>query len=373
MVKSYLIGLNIVGVVLLSLLYTQDGIKFEFSNQVGVNIGKSETITLTIDKGDATGAARLVLGLNRAKGVEATILNASGGIPDKEADNLIIRWDNLPPEPIVTVSFEVRGLQYGVQVIDGEFSYMDGTRKTIYLPEKVIHVYPASTPQLDCYREIKEISPGLYEVELVIDPGNLTGFGGVKEKIPEGFAANIIDASNATSKIDPGNGRMVFTWLELPPAGQKIKVKYALKEVTPTESIYNIEGYFWAEYMIVDDKSVEYYIPTMGKAKELPPPNLPDNLSDVTFKVQIMAAHKVVGQEYFKRMHKFSTEFSVEAHEGWQKYIIGNYPEYQFARDKREELRNSTNLPKPFVTAYNKNKRITVQEALVLSNQKWVQ
>ncbi|MCB0478752.1 MAG: hypothetical protein KDC84_11335 [Crocinitomicaceae bacterium] len=373
MVKSYLIGLNIVGVVLISLLYTQDGVNFEYSNQVGVNINETKTITLTIDKGDATGAARLVLGLNRAKGVEATILNAGGGVPDKEEGNLIFRWENLPPEPVIEVTFEVRGLQYGTQIIDGEFSFMDGTRKTLHLPDKVIHVYPEKTPKLDCHRDIKETEKGMYEIELVIDPGSNTGFGGIKENIPEGYAAKILEANNATTKIDPGNGRIVFTWLELPPAGEKIKVKYALKEITPTESIYNIEGYFWAEYMIVDGKSVEYFIPTTGKAKELPTPQIDPPLTDVTYKVQIMAAHKVVGKEYFQRMHKFNTEFTVEAHEGWQKYIIGNFPEYQFARDKREELRGSTNLPKPFVTAYNKTKRITVQEALVLSNQKWVQ
>ncbi len=376
MVKSYLIGLNVVGVLLLSLLATQDSITFEYGPVVGVNINETKTITLTIDKGSIVGAGRLVLGFNKAKGIEATILDAGGAVPDKEEGNLIFRWDNLPLEPVIKVSFEIRGIKYGNQVIDGEFSYMDGTRKTIHLPEKVIHVYPEKTPHLNCQREIKRTEAGDYEVELEIDPGALYGFGGVKENIPDGFVAKIIESSDAIEKLEQEKGQMIFTWLELPTLGEKIKIKYILKQVDPNAKIYDIDGFFWAEYMIVDNKSVEYYIPTTDKyGLEQKLPEIKDttpSITDVTYKVQIMAAHKVVGKAYFQRVHKFNQDFSVEEHEGWQKYIIENYPEYQFARDRREQLRKSTNLPKPFVTAYNKNKRITVQEALMLSNQDWV-
>lgn len=379
MVKSYLIGLNVVGIVLLSLLAVKNDVTFEYGPIVGVNINETKTVTLTINKGNVTGAARLVLGFSKARGIEATILNAAGGIPDKEGDNLIFRWDNLPADPIITISFEVRGTQFGNQIIDGEFSYMDGTRKTLHLPEKEIHVYPEKTPHLECKREIFKSDNGAYGVTLRINPGALSGFGGVKENIPDGFVAKIYQSSDAIEKLEQDKGQMIFTWLELPSDGEEIIIKYGLKQVDPNAKIYEIDGFFWAEYMIVDNKSVEYYIPTTSKhGFEQKLPEIKDTvrevptITDVTYKVQIMAAHKVVGQEYFKRVHKFSEEFTVEAHEGWQKYIIENYPEYQFARDRRDELRKNTNLPKPFVTAYNKNKRITVQEALMLSNQKWV-
>lgn len=375
MVKSYLIGLNIVGVFLLSILYTQDKVKFEYGPIVGVNIGETKTVTLSIDKGIAIGAGKLILGFSKAQGIEATILNAGGAVPEREEGNLILRWDNLPAEPIINISFEITGRLYGNQIIDGEFSYVDGTRKTIHIPEKVIHVYPEKTPQLECHRDISKTSEHDYDISLEINPGDMKGFGGIKENIPEGFAANILDAGDATAKIDPLKNQIVFTWLQLPSNGQNISVKYQLKEITPNNPIYDIDGFFWAEYMIVDNQSVEYYIPTTNKhgfEKEKPKLETPPANGDVTFKVQIMAAHKVVGKQYFKSMHKFSADFTVENHEGWQKYTIGHFPEYQFARDKREELRKNTNLPKPFVTAYNKTDRITVQEALILANQKWL-
>ena len=54
------------------------------------------------------------------------------------------------------------------------------------------------------------------------------------------------------------------------------------------------------------------------------------------------------------------------------KYTTGSYGVYKDARDKRNSL-DSYNFPGPFVTAYKHGERITVQEALTLTNQEWVQ
>lgn len=91
----------------------------------------------------------------------------------------------------------------------------------------------------------------------------------------------------------------------------------------------------------------------------------------VNYKVQIMAAHKPVSPEYFQTNHQITDQVSSEMHEGWHKFLIGSYGDYRQARDKREAV-SANKLPGPFVTAYNGAKRITVQEALMISNQKWV-
>jgi hypothetical protein len=61
---------------------------------------------------------------------------------------------------------------------------------------------------------------------------------------------------------------------------------------------------------------------------------------------------------------------NTEMHEGYTKCIVGKHDEYRSARDAREGIR-SKGVNDAFVTAYNSGRRITVQEALMITSQKW--
>lgn len=102
--------------------------------------------------------------------------------------------------------------------------------------------------------------------------------------------------------------------------------------------------------------------------------SIPAPEKGVVYKVQISAGHKEVGRNYFAARHRYNGDFSIERHQGWIKYVTGRFGSYAEARDQRVAFNTAGhNFPGPFVTAYNNGDRITVQEALVLSNQKWVQ
>lgn len=94
--------------------------------------------------------------------------------------------------------------------------------------------------------------------------------------------------------------------------------------------------------------------------------------AQINYKVQILAAHRIAGKEYFSKSFKFNDQFNLENHEGWVKYTTGSFSEYKRARDKRNNLSNYQ-FPGPFVTAYNNGERVTVQEALIVSKQTWIQ
>ncbi len=93
--------------------------------------------------------------------------------------------------------------------------------------------------------------------------------------------------------------------------------------------------------------------------------------SGITYRVQLMAGKNVVGKEYLRKRHNFHSKFSIENHEGWIKYTYGTFGTYKSARDQRNMVRGQYNFDGPFVSAYNDGERITVQEALMISKQKW--
>lgn len=100
-----------------------------------------------------------------------------------------------------------------------------------------------------------------------------------------------------------------------------------------------------------------------------PPPS-----SGVNFRVQVCAGHQPVRSDHFEKVYKFTEEkIYTENHEGWIKYTIGGFDAYKSARDRREQVTTGYSFPGPFVTAYNNGARITVQEALMITRQRWVQ
>jgi hypothetical protein len=99
--------------------------------------------------------------------------------------------------------------------------------------------------------------------------------------------------------------------------------------------------------------------------------SIPNPDTGVSYKVQIAASHSVVTQSYFVKKHSFKKNVNIENHEGWVKYTTGSFDMYKGARDERELIRNAHSFRGPFVTAYNDGERITVQEALMISKQKW--
>ncbi|MEY5043324.1 MAG: hypothetical protein RJA19_551 [Bacteroidota bacterium] len=102
------------------------------------------------------------------------------------------------------------------------------------------------------------------------------------------------------------------------------------------------------------------------------PVQVPAPERGVAFRVQVLAAHRQVGESYFQGRYGFGPRIDAESHEGWIKYTTGSHSAYAQARDSREQIRASHDFPGPFVTAYLDGRRITVQEALTISAQQWI-
>ncbi|TAL58883.1 MAG: hypothetical protein EPN85_10500 [Bacteroidetes bacterium] len=235
-----------------------------------------------------------------------------------------------------------------------------------------------------------------FTVEINVKKDGMKGFARIQEILPAGLTALSLDNKGGTfSFIDQ---KVKIIWDNL-PADEEVKISYRVSASENTSGDMTITGSF--SYVENDDpKKTEIAATTISvKAKTVTatttatePPNTtaaaePNNTNatvtntttsvptpedKIAYKIQICALSKMQrGTSYFESKFAIGKKVSMEFHEGWKKYIVGKYDQYKDARDYRESVR-SKGVENPFVTAYNSGKRITVQEALMVSNQQWI-
>lgn len=102
--------------------------------------------------------------------------------------------------------------------------------------------------------------------------------------------------------------------------------------------------------------------------------DVPEPETGVFYRVQIAAGKNNLKQPLFAKLYRFDEKFNLENQNGLFKYTTGHFQVYKAARDGRERITAKYDKFKgPFVTAYNSGERITVQEALMITSQKWYQ
>ncbi len=229
-----------------------------------------------------------------------------------------------------------------------------------------------------------------YTVEVTINRGKTTGFAKLQENIPAGFSASALQSNGASFNFSDQKVKLV--WINL-PGDDQIKVSYKL---TGSGGPASIDGLF---SYIENEETKKYPISatviegsTPATAIVVPPatiatvtaptpatttnpetavtPKVPSAQTAVKYKVQVCALRQSpVDVSYFSSHYGLAV--GQELHEGWTKYTVnGGFNEYKPARDYREVVRGK-GVVNPFVTAYNSGKRITVQEALMITSQKW--
>jgi len=299
--------------------------------------------------------------------------------------------------------------------------------------EKVIpEITPISDIPVACIRQ-KPVPSGesdnSYIVNLLVYKESAQKFAKIEEKIPAGYTAVNMDSKEGIFVFK--NGQAKFLWMNLPQSPYFI-VSYRLIPATATASTPVIKGQF---SYVVDEKTIVKDIvekdmnlaslsadeirklieelkaspvkipveellaqkpeqpapsaaePTTSESpqtttqrkrvtneqlvKEIDPAYLLEPQEGVYYRIQIAAGHRPIDIKRYFRRYKITDEVRAEIHEGWRKYSIGTFTEYKQARDYRVHIWNTTPINDAFVAAYNNGQRITVQEALMITNQKW--
>lgn len=262
---------------------------------------------------------------------------------------------------------------------------------------------------------LKGNNPNEWNVHVKISKDGIKGFARYSDNLPEGFTAKA-DMTNGSS-FSVADNRIKFVWVNVPESAE-LEISYVLSGVLKTD--VTLEG----EFSYLESNQSKFYklpfeklpafegtsapvtetpvtttqavvetpvtTPTVAPATETPTetpvavttptetpvaavttPSETAKSNNVSYCVQIGAyTNANVTSSRLASYYKISETIRSEMTGGFTKFLIGKHNEYKSARDHRETAKGK-GVNGAFVTAYNGPSRITVQEALMISNQKW--
>lgn len=236
-----------------------------------------------------------------------------------------------------------------------------------------------------------------------IKKGNIKGFAKYQEVLPAGCTVKSIATDGSSFSVSDGKAK--FVWVSLPET-EELVVSYIIEtsNLTPVDAKLEKGEFSYLE----NDQSKKTKLPVelisgnsaissintntqsteppivstntesvvLNNTKEVSNTTNENNLNiakkegNVLFLVQIGAFRAAVASETLAKKFNLSENIKSEMTDGFNKFMVGNFNEYKLARDHRETVKQK-GCASAFVTAYNGPKRITVQEALMITNQRW--
>jgi hypothetical protein len=397
MIKYLILLFNIFGILIINLFSGDIILKVDAPNEVIA--GTEFTVSITINKGETDGFARFQQEL--PAGFTAEVIDAAGSDFSFDFQKVKFFWLMLPSEQEITVKYSVKVDEtvVGNFEITGLFSYIDGEKKSTDIEPFKITVLPASGEIADNTNNINtnqagitikrqkpfKDSKGNIIIRLLVDKGSLPDeqFAKIQEIIPTGYTAESYETKGAIFSYKDNTAK--FLWMSLPNEQQFI-VSYKLipKTGTNTNDLAINGNFSYINDGITQNVNITETSDILAIKGNDNNSDIADNTNDnniknetvktIDYKVQIAAGHKNLKniKTYFSRL-QLNENVNIEMHQGWIKYTVGEYDLYKSARDHRVDIWNKTKIDDAFVTAYNNGQRVTVQEALMIANQKWFQ
>ncbi|MEO6883429.1 MAG: hypothetical protein ABI199_05330 [Bacteroidia bacterium] len=293
------------------------------------DVSGSFTVSLSLNRSNVTGFAKLEETL--PIGFTATAIDKDGASFSFSDQKAKFIWLSLPSDSVLKVSYKVTvdNSISGSQSINGVFAYVQDSTKKYIIPASTVSIINTNSTPIAANTSTTNATP-------------------VDNSTNNASATNSSTSSNSTNNTSATNsGSNIVT--------SAPSTNTAANQITSNST------------PAPDNNSVA--TPTNATSTNTVA-NIPSGSSGVSYSVQIAALHKAVQTSYFTSTNKIKENIRLEMMDGYTKYVVGNFTEYKSARDHREDVRGK-GIVGPFVTAYNTGKRITVQEALMVSNQKW--
>lgn len=392
-------ALNFIALRLLWLLLPAGyGIVAEHNVPDELPIGESVAVHWAIHKGDLEGFAKLTFDLPAQ--LEVSVRNANGATFSFENEQAKLIWMDMPSDATLAVGLDLKALPgFEGGVIVPTFSFVrDGDRVDLAFEGAMVRADAATLPQGLAYyhgtRDVEMVADGVADVSIHVECEPTKGFLKLEETLPEGCKPEEIVSAGATTSVF--NGALKFVWFEA-PAGDSFDLSYRLRCENPAVMRFPWPGDI--AYVSQDEPVEKQIVVTAGETRAAEEEDAvrvadaeqtgddetgeevvedhrggDDRMAavEVAFRVQVMAAHRYVDREWMRARFGLKENVDVEEQADWYKYTVGEADAYAEARNLREQLSAGYNFPGPFVTAYLRGERITVQEALALSDQQWI-
>jgi len=286
-------------------------------------------VQVEIEKIGLTGFAKIEETL--PEGYTAIDFKSSGAVFSSLDDEIKYIWYDIPENETVTIAYKLLPViaQNGkMPEISGTFSYLEG-EETMEIP----------------------IADGL-EMMAEETPKDTSGAQVIDEVIEE-IEEEIVEEEPATIADDDTPDTALPVIAEIPESNDnEVEVSTQETETETTATASNEEN----------TKSA-----TDGNIIDVPQPE-----TGVFYRVQIAAGKNNLKKPVFEKLYSFLEGYKLENHKGWFKYTTGYHQVYKSARDDRQRIKAKYDkFQGPFVTAYNDGERISVQEALMVTSQKW--
>jgi cell division septation protein DedD len=247
-----------------------------------------------------------------------------------------------------------------------------------------------------------------YDVEVKIKKGNIKGFAKFQEVLPAGFNAK--SGKTNGSSFSVSDGKLKFVWVSL-PTDEELVVSYILEKSESAAQDSKLEDGEFSYLENDQSKKVKLQVDAIGNkatnvvtaetpvqtptvaaeptiketvvttepakvettnepVKSEPKETVAKKQGNVIYSVQVGAFKNAIQSEVLSKKFNISETIKSEMAEGFNKFMVGDFSEYKQARSHREIVKQK-GCNSAFVVAYNGAKRITVQEALMITSQKW--
>lgn len=249
----------------------------------------------------------------------------------------------------------------------------------------------ANVASIFAVRQKPYIVDNEYYINLQITKASLSGSGRIDETLAAPVSKiEAIETKGALFQIDDNNTKISFVWTAIPQDTGNFVIAY---KVVPWQGAdpLSIRGVFTysdsagnASVNVVErevDFSIHVPVPPLAAAAQaIEAPPAPKKASQpvqrgLVFKVQLLATRQPV-QNYTSYFRPYNitdavTEerYDADARQYTYKYVVGPFKKYEQAQSYRDQVWRK-GITDAFVTCYYNGDRITIQEALMISNRK---